>query len=129
MGVGEWFNTFCGNLQVHKRDDISYRYRSITRRLNTDFWDTVSDSAHSLYVGSYGRNTAIDFSDIDMIMDWSKNPSIVEELDLANSLKAATGFYQVGMDVIIESFFAGGVYLVDLPYADVADVTAHVKWV
>jgi len=69
LGVAEWFNSFCFNLQVQKRDDISSRYRAITRRLNTDFWDTISDSAHSLYVGSYGRNTAIDFSDIDMIME------------------------------------------------------------
>ncbi len=69
VGVGEWFSSFCGNIQVQQRDDISSRYRSITRRLNTDFWDTTSDTAHSLYVGSYGRNTAIDFSDIDMTME------------------------------------------------------------
>jgi hypothetical protein len=69
LGVEEWFNTFCWNLRVQKEDDISYRYRAITRRLNADFWNTTSDSAHSLYVGSYGRNTAIDFSDIDMIME------------------------------------------------------------
>lgn len=69
MGVGEWFNTFCSNLQVQNGDDISYRYRAITQRLNTDFWNTLSETAHSLYVGSYGRNTAIDFSDIDMIME------------------------------------------------------------
>ena len=47
---------------------ISTRYKNITKRLNTDFWDTGSDAAHSLYVGSYGRNTAIQgFSDLDMI--------------------------------------------------------------
>ena len=69
MGVGEWFNSFCWNLQVQQADDISSRYGAITKRLNTDFWETVSDTAHSLYVGSYGRNTAIDFSDIDMIME------------------------------------------------------------
>jgi hypothetical protein len=33
-----------------------------------DFWTTASDTANSLYVGSYGRNTAIQgFSDLDMI--------------------------------------------------------------
>jgi hypothetical protein len=69
MGVGEWFNEFCGNLQVKDSGTISDRYKAITRRLNTDFWDTTSDTSHSLYVGSYGRNTAIDgFSDLDMIM-------------------------------------------------------------
>jgi Second Messenger Oligonucleotide or Dinucleotide Synthetase domain len=69
MGVGEWFKSFCENIVVQEAATISQRYRAMTRRLNTDFWDTVSDTAHSLYVGSYGRNTAIDFSDIDMIME------------------------------------------------------------
>lgn len=44
------------------------RYCRITQRLNTDFWTTISDTAHSLYTGSYGRKTAIaGFSDLDMI--------------------------------------------------------------
>ena len=35
-----------------------------------DFWDTESEILHSLYVGSYGRNTAIQgFSDLDMIFE------------------------------------------------------------
>jgi hypothetical protein len=68
MPVGDWFSTFCGNIKVSNRDSISRRYKAITRRLNTDFWDTVSDTSHSLYVGSYGRNTAVGgFSDLDML--------------------------------------------------------------
>lgn len=70
MGLGEWFSDFCGNLQVKDGGTISTRYKAITRRLNTDFWSTTSDTAHSLYVGSYGRNTATDgFSDLDMVME------------------------------------------------------------
>ncbi len=70
MGIGEWFSSFCAELQVRNVDDISRRYRAITRRLNTDYWDTTSDAAHSLYVGSYGRNTAVKgFSDLDMIFE------------------------------------------------------------
>ncbi len=69
MGLAEWFQTFCDNLKITTGETISARYRAITRRLNTDFWDTTSDTAHSLYVGSYGRNTAIEgLSDLDMIM-------------------------------------------------------------
>lgn len=69
MGLGEWFSAFCSNLQVADGGTISTRYRNITKRLNTDFWDTTSDTAHSLYVGSYGRNTAIEgFSDLDVLM-------------------------------------------------------------
>ena len=68
MGLGDWFKTFCDNLQVRDGGTISSRYKAITRRLNTDFWTTTSDTAHSLYTGSYGRNTAIGgFSDLDMI--------------------------------------------------------------
>ena len=67
MGLADWFSTFCRNIQVQDGDTISRRYRAITRRLNTDFWDTNSETSHSLYVGSYGRNTAIQgFSDLDM---------------------------------------------------------------
>lgn len=68
MGLADWFSTFCTNIQVQDGSTISVRYKAITQRLNTDFWSTTSDTAHSLYVGSYGRNTAIQgFSDLDMI--------------------------------------------------------------
>lgn len=69
MGLAGWFDNFCSNIQVRNVGTISVRYKNITRRLNSDFWDTFSDTSHSLYVGSYGRNTAIQgFSDMDMIM-------------------------------------------------------------
>ena len=68
MGLAKWFETFCTNLQVQNVDTISMRNKNSTKRLNTDFWDTTSETSHSLYVGSYGRDTAIDgFSDLDMI--------------------------------------------------------------
>ena len=67
MGLADWFSAFCGNIQVQDGGTISSRYKTITRRLNTDYWDTNSETSHSLYVGSYGRNTAIQgFSDLDM---------------------------------------------------------------
>lgn len=67
MSIYDWFSTFNGNLAVSNANDISYRYKRITRQLNTDSWETTSETAHSLYVGSYGRDTAIDgISDIDM---------------------------------------------------------------
>jgi Second Messenger Oligonucleotide or Dinucleotide Synthetase domain len=68
MGLADWFSTFCTNLQVQDGGTISARYKAITWRLNTDFWTTTSDTAHSLYAGSYGRNMAIQgFSDLDML--------------------------------------------------------------
>ena len=68
MGLADWFSTFCKNIQVQDVGTISARHKSITRRLNTDFWNTTSEISHSLYVGSYGRKTAIQgFSDLDMV--------------------------------------------------------------
>jgi hypothetical protein len=69
MGVGEDFSTFKDNYQISSEliGSISYRYKRITRQLNTDFWKTNSDTAHSLYVGSYGRDTAAKgLSDLDI---------------------------------------------------------------
>lgn len=51
------------------RSTISFRYHTITKAINREFWNSVSDSAHSFYVGSYGRGTAIDSSDIDMLVE------------------------------------------------------------
>ncbi len=68
MGLAEWFSGFYTNITISDGGTISTRYKNITRRLNTDHWATTSDTAHSLYVGSYGRGTAIHgFSDLDMI--------------------------------------------------------------
>ncbi|MFT6908717.1 MAG: hypothetical protein ACJAS1_005420 [Oleiphilaceae bacterium] len=68
MSLATWFNDFSSNLKITDDGTISKRYKNITKRLNTDFWTTNSDTSHSLYVGSYGRNTAITgFSDLDMV--------------------------------------------------------------
>ena len=69
MGVADWFETFVSNIRISPNsiDDISYRYHRITKQLNKDYWNSESDTAHSLYVGSYGRDTEIHTSDIDMI--------------------------------------------------------------
>ena len=44
------------------------RYRKITKSINREFWNLNDDIKNSLYVGSYGRNTAISSSDIDIIV-------------------------------------------------------------
>jgi Second Messenger Oligonucleotide or Dinucleotide Synthetase domain len=69
MGVGEDFSKFKDNYNIASDliGSISYRYKRITRQLNTDFRNTTSDTANSLYVGSYGRDTAAKgVSDLDM---------------------------------------------------------------
>src|SRR3954469_4634784 len=69
MGVAEDFSTFKDNYNITSTliSSISGRYKRITRQLNTDFWTTASETAHSLYVGSYGRDTAAKgVSDLDI---------------------------------------------------------------
>lgn len=69
MDTHDKFKTFCSNILISTDTvaDISYRYKRITKQLNKDFWTSDSDTAHSFYVGSYGRDTDIHVSDIDMI--------------------------------------------------------------
>ena len=50
------------------RSTISKRYHKITSAINREFWNRVSDTENSFYVGSYGRGTAIDSSDIDILV-------------------------------------------------------------
>lgn len=69
MEVAENFRAFRANyiIPAAKVSDISYRYKRITKQLNKDFWGTESETAHSLYVGSYGRDTAANgVSDLDV---------------------------------------------------------------
>lgn len=46
---------------------VQMRYRQITQRLNLDFYGWDSDTLNTIYVGSYGRGTAIHISDIDVL--------------------------------------------------------------
>ena len=47
---------------------ISKRYKRITKAINREFWKLDNDTANSFYVGSYGRGTAINTSDIDVLV-------------------------------------------------------------
>lgn len=50
------------------RKIISTRYHMITSAINKEFWNSDSETDNSFYVGSYGRGTAIDSSDIDILV-------------------------------------------------------------
>jgi len=69
LNVSETFSQFYQNLRIPSGTvgNIQSRYKRITRQLNRDFWSSESETDHSLYVGSYGRNTDIVTSDIDML--------------------------------------------------------------
>ena len=47
---------------------ISMRYQTITEAVNKNFWKSDSKTDHSIYVGSYGRGTAIKTSDLDVLI-------------------------------------------------------------
>src|SRR5258706_13281908 len=69
VGLREAYATYKYNYHSTQEmiGSISYRYKRITRQLNTDFRENTSDTANSLYVGSYGRDTAAKgLSDLDM---------------------------------------------------------------
>jgi predicted nucleotidyltransferase len=51
------------------RNIISGRYHTITRAVNREIRNIDRDEKNSLYVGSYGRNTAITTSDIDVLVE------------------------------------------------------------
>lgn len=69
MTVADDFKAFRANylIPAGTLGTISYRYKRITKQLNKDFWNTQSERSHSLYVGSYGRDTAANgVSDLDV---------------------------------------------------------------
>jgi hypothetical protein len=67
MGIGEWFSNFCSALIIRDAT-VSLRYKRITQRLNKEYYNSDSETTHSLYVGSYGRNTAVNStSDFDIL--------------------------------------------------------------
>lgn len=66
--LSQSFEDFCESLKVDNTDDINKKFKSITKRLNTSFWDSESEEEHGYKVGSLGRNTAIKgVSDLDML--------------------------------------------------------------
>lgn len=70
MSISQDFEGFCENLKMKDTtvSSISYRYKKIVKRINQSYWESDSETAHGLYVGSYGRGTEIWTSDIDMIV-------------------------------------------------------------
>lgn len=76
ISISKDFQQFCKNLRMSDTvvSNVQNRYHAITKRINQDFWDSDSETLHSLYVGSYGRGTAIYTSDIDIVVDlpWSE---------------------------------------------------------
>lgn len=69
--VDSTFRQFEASLRMSSNtvEAVQRRYRMITKRINTDFWQINSETLHSWYAGSYGRGTAISTSDIDILVE------------------------------------------------------------
>ena len=57
------------SIDMRTRSLISMRYKEITKAVNKAFWNSESETDHSRYVGSYGRGTAINTSDLDVLVE------------------------------------------------------------
>ena len=92
-----------GNHLIDKdtRSLISTRYKRITKAVNTEFWNNTSETAHSRYVGSYGRGTAINVSDLDVLMELPN-----EEYEYFTSLTSngQSRLLQAVKDAIIDTY-------------------------
>jgi len=68
MEVNSVFAQFYKNLDVTNTEDIFNKIKRITKKLNSEFYDTDSETDNCFIIGSFGRNTAINgVSDLDVI--------------------------------------------------------------
>lgn len=67
-GISDKFRALLSNLRTENDSVVRSRRGAITKRLNLDFWGSDSETAHTRYVGSYGRGTEIRrASDVDLL--------------------------------------------------------------
>ena len=71
MDINTWFKEFYQSIYMSTDivSKVRLRYKSITKRINEEYWNSSSETNRSLYVGSYGRGTAIYASDIDIVVE------------------------------------------------------------
>ncbi|MGL5113201.1 MAG: SMODS domain-containing nucleotidyltransferase [Flavobacterium sp.] len=69
MSISDKFQIFCTNLKISQTlvNNVSSKYKQITKCLNLEYYESDSETLHSLYVGSYGRGTASNVSDVEML--------------------------------------------------------------
>lgn len=88
-------------ISAEQRSIISYRYKRVTKAVNREFWGIESETAHSFYVGSYGRGTAIDTSDIDILVELPRD--VYDQYD-AHKGNGQSRLLQAVKNAILETF-------------------------
>lgn len=84
-----------------QRGLISRRYKTVTRAVNSSLWGITSDTAHSLYVGSYGRGTAVKASDLDVLVEV---PSSYHVQSGPSSYNPQSRLLQVVKEAILQTY-------------------------
>lgn len=89
------------SIPLETKQHIANRYKTITKAINRSLWKSVSDSAHSFYVGSYGRGTAITTSDIDILIEVPRDFYVCNTYSTYNP---QSRLLQVVKNAILESY-------------------------
>lgn len=127
MSAASLFKDFRSNLTVTNSAAISTSYNNITTRLNKDFWDSDSDTYHTIKIGSWGRHTAINgVSDLDMVFEIpqedydryrkldANGPSVMLQ-EVRSSLKDRYPDTLIKADgQVVGVYFSGGRYRVEV---------------
>lgn len=69
LEIANLFSSFCSKLKINDsaKETMQQRYYQITKRLNIEFYGSISETLHTFYAGSHGRGTDIYTSDIDIV--------------------------------------------------------------
>lgn len=109
------------------RDVIALRYKRITKAINREFWNSESETNNSIFVGSYGRNTAISTSDIDILVvlpqsEFDRYNSLIGNAQsrllqsVRNAIKATYSNSEIRADgQIVKVIFSDGIQFEVLP--------------
>ena len=90
-----------------QRDLISQRYKRITKAVNLEFWEIENETEHSRYVGSYGRGTAINTSDIDILVELPRD--VYEQHD-AHKGNGQSRLLQAVRNAILQTYSRSNVH-------------------
>lgn len=82
-------------------EKIIDRYSRIVKKCNNEFWEIDRQDKHAMFVGSYGRNTAINTSDVDILIELPGD--IFYEVNELNG-NSQSRFLQIVKKAIVESY-------------------------
>lgn len=88
-------------MPLERKQLVASRCKTITRAVNRSLWNNLSEKDHSFYVGSYGRGTAIETSDIDLLIEVPEDYYVTNVLSTYNP---QSRLLQVVKQAILETY-------------------------